>query len=95
MISLFILLPLYCLGIQHERGGWWRLFLIVAVPAFILDVLLNYLTWPLLWGWPSEGQYTITKRLSYAKQLNDWRGPVAQYLCRVLNAIAPSGVHCK
>lgn len=96
MISLFILLPLYCLTVQAERGGWWRLAYLLWPLAALVDVVLNYSEWTLMfWEKPGKGQYTVTKRLSALKPNQTWKGSVARYVCPILDQIAPSGCHCK
>lgn len=94
MISLFILLPLYILGIQYERGGWWNLLLPITFIAWVIDVILNYTELALLMlDYPQRGEFTFSKRLSRIKQEQGKRGKLAQWISRILDAIAPSGKH--
>lgn len=94
MISLFLLLPLYCVAIQHERGGLWKLCYIAVLPALFVDVLLNYTELALLTlDFPKWGEWTFSSRLKRLKDSQTWRGSVALYLKKVLDNIAPSGVH--
>lgn len=94
MISVFILLPLYAVGIQYERKGVWYVVLPVTVVALVLDFLLNYTELALLtWDYPMRGEFTFSTRLKRLKSADGWRGSVARYIARALDAIAPSGVH--
>ena len=94
MISLFILLPLYSLGIQYERGGMWLLFSVFGVVGLVLDILLNYTELSILTlDFPKKGEFTFSKRLSRLQYNTDWRGTLARYIAKGLNSIAPSGKH--
>ena len=94
MISIFLLLPLYAIGIQVERGGWWLILLPVTAVALLLDVLLNYTELALLTlDRPRSGEWTFSTRLSRLYNSEGWRGHFARYLKRGLDAIAPGGLH--
>lgn len=94
MISTFVLLPLYFVAIQFERGGWWRVCYLVVVPALVLDVILNYTELAILTlDFPQRGEWTFSTRLKRLKSDPTWRGVVGRYIARVLDAIAPSGKH--
>jgi len=94
VISIFLLLPLYAIGIQIERGGWWRVLMPVTVLALILDALLNFTELALLTlDFPGWGEWTFSTRLKRLKTEENWRGPMAKYIARGLDAIAPSGQH--
>ena len=94
MISIFILLPLYAIGIQYQRKGLWYVVLPVTLVALVLDFLLNYTELALFTlDIPQRGEWTFSTRLSRLRWNSDWRGDVARYLKRGLDAIAPSGVH--
>lgn len=96
MISLFLMLPLYAIGIQYERGGWWRVFYLVAGPALVLDLVLNYTELALMtWDFPRRGEWTFSTRLERLQYAPGWRGRWCWYVARVLDVIAPSGVHVK
>lgn len=89
---------LYPLAIQYERGGWWRLCYIPAVPAGVLDVLLNHTTLAVLtWSFPrlrrDKYEFTFSDRLARLYWDEGWRGHCAVYLKQALDGIAPSGVH--
>jgi hypothetical protein len=96
LISLIFLLPLYFIGIQYERGGWWRVFISIAFIALILDIILNYTEWVLMTlQFPALHDYTISKRIKTLRDSNDgsWRNKFGTYIAKVLDAIAPSGIH--
>jgi len=94
VIAVFILLPLYAIGIQIERGGAWRVLLPVTVLALILDVLLNFTELALLTlDVPRWGEWTFSTRLKRLRTVDGWRGSTARYIACSLDAIAPSGRH--
>lgn len=94
MISIFVLLPLYAVGIQYERGGVWRVVLPVTCIALVLDAVLNYTELALLtWDRPLRGEWTFSTRLKRLISATGWRGEAARYIARCLDAIAPSGRH--
>jgi hypothetical protein len=94
VISVFLLLPLYAVGIQVERGGAWLLLWPITGIALVLDVILNFTELALLTlDLPAWGEWTFSKRLSRLKAAGGWRGDLARYIKRGLDAIAPSGLH--
>ena len=94
MISVLFLLPLYAIGIQYQRGGGWYIVVPVVLIALILDFLLNFTELAVLTlDFPRMGEWTFSTRLSRLKLNTDWRGDVARYIKRCLDAIAPSGLH--
>ncbi len=93
MISLLLLL-LYPLAIQYERGGWWRLVAPITAIALVVDILANYTELALLfWDWPQEGEYTFSLRLRRLQHNDSKRGELAWYIAYLLNWISPSGKH--
>lgn len=96
MISLLVLLPLYALWVQHERGGHWRHLKWLALVAGPIDVVLNYSELALLtWDWPRSGEYTFSKRLSRLTRTAGWRGSMSRPIKHILDTIAPHGLHIK
>ncbi len=96
MFSIFLLLPLYFIGIQYERGGWWRSFALVAIIAWILDIILNYIEFTIfLQQLPHYKDYTISMRMRRLRDSEDdyWQNRFARYIAKVLDVIAPSGKH--
>jgi hypothetical protein len=94
MISIFILLPLYFISIQYERGGIWSLLFPIVLISLIIDVVLNYTELAILTlDMPKYGEWTFSKRLSRLQYNEGWRGDFARYLAKCLNTIAPSGKH--
>lgn len=96
---LLLLLPLvlllvYPLAIQYERGGACRLLLPLYLAAGLVDVVLNYTTLALCtWDFPRAGEYTFSKRLSRLVRSSGWRRVLAQLLKAYLDAFDPKGVH--
>ena len=97
VLSIPLLWVLFVIGIQYQRGGWWRVCLVAALPALVLNVLLNYTLLALIsWDWPRKGEYTFSKRLERLVLAPGWRGiaawAIATYL---LDRFDPDGVHIK
>lgn len=96
MISLFILWPLYIIGVQYERGGWWLVVAPITLIALVFDVLLNFtelavLTWDMPRG---EHELTFSNRLKRLVHDGGWRGRFARFVARrMLNPFAPGGRH--
>ncbi|CAB4134828.1 hypothetical protein UFOVP275_21 [uncultured Caudovirales phage] len=89
-----LLILFYCFGIQYERGGWWRVFSVIAVVGLVIDVIANYTELAIVTGdFPRKGEWTFSKRLRRLQQNNDWRGDFARYIGGCLDKIAPSGKH--
>lgn len=61
----------------------------VGVVALVIDVLLNYTTASLVWGWPHSGEWTISKRLRRPQKRNQ---RAASVLARWLNDHDPGHV---
>ena len=78
LLSIPLLWALYAIGIQYQRGGWWRVCLAAALPAMVLNVLLNYTLLALLtWDWPRKGEWTFSTRLRRLVNAPGWRGVLA------------------
>lgn len=89
-----ILLAVYPLAIQYERGGWWHWLFWLYFPAGLLDVLLNYTTLALYtWDFPKAGEYTFSRRLSRLQRQTDWRRWFAVVLKPFLDYFDPKGIH--
>lgn len=91
-----LLALLYPIAIQYERGGWWLLLLPITVIALVVDIIANYTELALLTlDFPKAGEYTFSTRLERLQYSSGWRGKVCFKVARILDAIAPSGVHIK
>jgi hypothetical protein len=92
VLHLPALFVLYALWVQHERGGWCKVFYAFGGRGFLLDVVANYTTLALIFGWPGRA-VTFSKRLKTLCQMDGWRGRIANQIADVLDGIAPSGNH--
>ena len=93
-VSTALFFLLYTLGVQYKRGGWWNVCRAPAVLALLIDVPANYTTWAVIfWELPRHKEYTLTKRLGRLRYDFGWRGAVARYITRVIDAIEPDGSH--
>ena len=68
------LLVLFWMWARHESK-------VIALPALVIDVMLNYTTASVLWGWPRRGEWTISKRLS--RRASKWERRLADLLNRI------------
>lgn len=96
MISLLILWPLYIIGVQYERGGWWVVLMPITLIALVFDVLLNFTELAALtWDWPrNEYELTFSNRLKRLVHDSGWRGNFARFVARrMLDPFAPGGRH--
>lgn len=92
-----LMLVAYAIGIQYERGGWWRVFWIVAGPATVLDFVLAHTLFAIyIQDCPRKGEWLFSQqlgRLVRKEYENDWCGTAALVIARVLNWLAPSSKH--
>ena len=88
-----LLLILFPVAVQYERGGLWWLIAPVTFVALVIDVLANYTELALLtWDFPRRGEYTFSNRLRRLQYNNDWRGVLARPVVRFLNWIMPGHI---
>lgn len=85
----------YPVVIQYKRGGFWRLLTIPGILIWICDVIANYTEWALVFGWPTKGDITITKRLKRMKVEDKFqsRKDFANLTLTILDACEPDGKH--
>lgn len=97
LLSIPLLWVLYVIGIQYQRGGWWRVCLLAALPALILNVLMNFTVLAVLtWDRPKRGEWTFSQRLGRLILDTGWRGTLAWYIARyLLDWADPDGIHIK
>lgn len=89
-----LLLVLYATWVQHERGGVWEVFQLVAMVGYPWDWLMQYTLASLyFWEFPEKGEATVSMRLVRLVQRSDWRGVWARRLAWLLNKLSPKGVH--
>lgn len=65
---------------------------LIAAPALLIDVLLNYTTASVIWGWPHRGEWTISKRLKRQRFDAGRRGVLAWQLAEWLNRHDPGHI---
>lgn len=93
LLHLPALWLLYFLWIQHERGGWWKVFHLFGVIGFLPDVVANYTTLAILfWSWPGRA-FTFSKHLKTLCLISGGRGRLANMIADILDDLAPSGNH--
>lgn len=95
MIALFILWPLYLVGIQYFRGGLWRVFAPITLFGGFIDIILNYTELALLtWDFPKKNEVTFSKRLKRLQYNTDWKGSLARFIAKwMLDWADPRGKH--
>jgi hypothetical protein len=91
---------LYPVAIQYERAGMgqsraWLLCYVFVLPALIIDVLVNWTSLAVIFGWPRRGEWTFSTHLArlYGAPEESNRRSVARYITTALNCLAPSGRH--
>jgi hypothetical protein len=88
-----ILLLLYPLAVQYERGGYWRLLFPVTFCTLIIDVVANWTELSLaFWEFPRYGEWTFSTRLERLIHGYGWRSDVARFVAHQLNAIYPGHI---
>ena len=91
-MSLLLLL-LYPIAIQYERGGAWRLLAPVTLVALVIDVIANYTELALIYGLPRKGEWTLSNRLRRLSYLPGWRGRLANWIEVYTDRYDPDGFH--
>lgn len=95
MLSLILAL-VYPLAIQYKKGGWHSIALVLAIPAYFLDVLVNYTELALLtWDVPKQHEYTFSTRLIRLQTGTPWQRFVAKVVIPYLNYFDPGHVPVK
>lgn len=85
----------YPVVIQFKRGGLWWLLALPGLLIALCDAIANYTEWALIFGWPSKGDHTITKRLKRmaASDTYESRRRFAAAVLVALDACEPDGKH--
>lgn len=97
VLPIALLWLLYVVGIQAQRGGWWRLLYPVTLTALLLDWALNYtLLAVLMWDWPRAGERTFSQRVERLIRGTGWRREFAAWIAiTLLDPFDPGGSHIK
>lgn len=89
-----LMLVLYALWVQSERGSIFKVFELVAFVGYPWDWLLQQTLAPIYFWEPTrKGESTVSMRLARLVHDTGWRGIWARRLSRLLNWMAPGGVH--
>ena len=92
-MSLLLAL-LYPFAMLYKRGGWWQIVYVITLPAYVLDIIVNYTELALLtWDFPRKGEYTFSKRLQRLQYNTDFRGWIAHKIIPFLDYFDPEGKH--
>jgi len=88
-----LLILLYPVAVQYERGGFWRLLFPVTFLALIIDVIANWTELSVaFWELPRMGEWTFSTRLERLVHGMGWRSDIARFVARQLNAIYPGHI---
>ncbi len=88
-----LLLILYPLAVQVERGGWWLLILPFTLVVVFIDFLANFTELSIaLWEFPKKNEWTFSTRLLRLKHNTDWRGPLARFAVAYCDFFYPGHV---
>ena len=89
-----LLILLYPIAIQYERGGWWRVMAPVTLLALAIDVIANYTELALLtWDFPMKGEYTFSTRCKRLQYYHGWKGLVGRVTRDFTNFFDPQKDH--
>lgn len=95
-LSLVLLILLYPIVIQYNRGGFFKLLLPLLFLAIIADIIANYtILIVLMLDVPQEGEYTFSKRLERLVLETGIRGKICLVIAKILNWFDPSHNHIK
>lgn len=92
--SPLLLTVVYPLGIQYERGGWFRVLLPFYALAAVLSVTVN-VTWfsLVVWELPRKGEITTSQRCERLVFSSGWPGVLARSIARYTNLFDPTPPH--
>lgn len=98
MIDLLLLLLVPALRyIEDERTPWWRLDLaVIAIVAWVLDIIIAHTTWAAAFGWPKPYELTIShtlERLCKEKEHPDYE--LFIQLAKKINRVSPTHDHIR
>lgn len=91
-MSLLLML-LYPVAIQYERGGGWRLLAPITLVAAAINVLVNYTEMALIYDLPRKGEWMLSRRLWRLSYFPGWRGRLATWMIFYTGRFDPDGVH--
>ena len=81
-----LLILLYPLGIQYQRGGLWLLVAPIAYLALFVDIVANYTELALLTlDFPQAGEETFSKRCRRLITQDGWAGFVGRITQKYTN----------
>lgn len=96
MVSMpLALLILYGIGVQGRRHILLRPLFVFLIPAWPLDLLLNYSAF-VIWmrfDLPRWAEFTFSQRLHRLQYATGWAGAGARPLVRVINRLDPKHNH--
>lgn len=85
---------LYPIAIQAKRKGPWIVLWPLVLITMLIDVLANYTELAFIFGWPREGEYTITRRIRRMHfDKVEARRKLAELVQVYLDAAEPDGKH--
>ncbi|NBP16767.1 hypothetical protein EBU95_20670 [bacterium] len=89
-----LLIILYPIAIQYERGGIWNILLPITFITLLIDVIANYTELALLTlDFPQSGEYTFSDRLVRIQYAEGWTGFIGRNVAAYCNYWAPNHNH--
>jgi hypothetical protein len=88
-----LLIILYPIAVQYERGGLWRLLAPVTLFTLAIYVIATHSELALICGWPRKGEWTFSTCLLRLRYRGDLVGKLCRVVIRYLNFGAPNGRH--
>lgn len=94
MILTAITAITFPVAIQYKQGGLYWLLAPLALLVWVVDVVANYTELALIFGWPEEGDHTISARVRRMRTSPiEARRDLAALLQTYLDACEPDGKH--
>jgi len=84
----------YPVAIQYKRRGLFWLLAPLGLLVWLIDVLANYTELAIVFGWPEDGDHTISARVRRMRTSPlESRRALAELLQVYLDACEPDGKH--
>jgi hypothetical protein len=98
MIDLLLLLLAPALRyVEDKETPWWRLDLaVIAILAWVVDIIIAHTTWAAAFGWPKPYELTIShtlERLCKEKEHPDYE--LFIQLAKKINRVSPTHDHIR
>ncbi len=93
--ALLLMLAVYAVGVQYQRGGAWRVVLPVTAVALLMSIALNQTLARVIYGRPAHWRETFSKHTARMQAATGLRGRTARLVAALLNFFAHDERHIK